>query len=210
MPLRGSAQLLLLFFRSRSRLAWAVGAIVGVLVVAGLLRAGGDFPLLTRTGLAKVIRQSVWQHALAETPEQAPWPWADRPAATDAKVPRLGLSAAIGKDEDPSQDEDTALESTQPAGESPQEPRNRLSEVGIGDHITVTTADGSSRVYRVTGHRVVDPHLAESDTGALDADPTLVTCLPLDPLLASSLRLVIQATGVAPPTPPALRPEQKL
>jgi len=208
MPLRGSAQLLLLFFRSRSRLAWAVGAIVGVLVVAGLLQA--DFPLLTRTELAQVIRQSVWQHALAGMPEQAPWPWADRPAATDAKVPRLGLSAAIGKDEDPSQDEDTVLVSAQPAGESPQEPHNRLSEVGIGDNITVTTADGSSRVYKVTGRRVVDPHLAESDTGALDADPTLVTCLPLDPLLASSLRLVIQATRVTPPTRPALRPEQKL
>jgi hypothetical protein len=44
----------------------------------------------------------------------------------------------------------------------------------------------------------------------LDADPTLVTCLPLDPLLASSLRLVIQAIKTEPPAPTASRPEQKL
>ena len=36
------------------------------------------------------------------------------------------------------------------------------------------------------------------------------TCLPLDPLLASSLSLVIQATKVDPPTEVELDPEQKL
>ncbi len=89
-------------------------------------------------------------------------------------------------------------------------PRTKLSEVGVGDRITVTTADGSSRVYRVTGRRVVDPHLAETKSGPSDDDATLVTCLPLDPLLASSLRLVIQATTIDPPAAPDPRPEQKL
>ena len=44
MSRRGSAQFLLLFLRSRARLGWTLGAIVGVLVVAGLIQAGGDFP----------------------------------------------------------------------------------------------------------------------------------------------------------------------
>jgi hypothetical protein len=207
---RGSAQLLLLFFRPRSWLGWTMGAIAGVLIVAGLIQASSDFPLLTRTGLAQVIRQSAWQHALAGLPEQAPWPWADTPAAGNAKVPRLGLSAAIGKDER-SEDDDTVLGSSLPAaGEDRQEPRARFSEVGIGDRITVTSVDGASRVYRVTGRGVVDPHLAETDSATPDIEPTLVTCLPLDPLLASSLRLVIQATRVEPPAPPEPRPEQKL
>jgi hypothetical protein len=204
MSRRGSAQLLLLFFRSRARLGWTMGAIVSVSVVAGLLQAGGDFPILTRLGIAQMIRQSAWHHALAGMPEQTTWPWADTPTATDGKVQSLGLSAAIGKAAE------TAIEPSQPAGNDRAEPRTKLSEVGVGDRITLTTADGSSRVYRVTGRRVVDPHLADTDSGPLDADPTLVTCLPLDPLLASSLRLVIQATTAEPPAPPAPRPEQKL
>jgi sortase A len=211
MSRRGSAQLLLLFFRPRSRLGWTLGAIAGVLVVAGLLQAGGDFPLLTRTGLAQVLRQSAWQHALAGLPEPAPWPWAATPPATTAKVPRLGLSASVVKEGSPSKDEGAAIEPPQPAsGEDPRAPRTKLSEVGVGDRITVTTADGSSRVYRVTGRRVVDPHLAETDSGPSDADTTLVTCLPLDPLLASTLRLVIQATKDDLPAPSEPRPEQKL
>jgi hypothetical protein len=178
---------------------------VGLLIAAGLLQTLGDFPILTRTGLAQLLRQSAWQQALAGLPEQA-WPWAETPAVSDTKVPRLGLSAAIVTEDD----DDSILEPSQPAaGEERREPRTKLSEVGVGDSITVTTADGASRVYKITGRRVVDPHLAESDS-ELPGDATLVTCLPLDPLLASSLRLVIQATKVDPPAPPEPRPEQKL
>jgi hypothetical protein len=208
---RGSAQLLLLFFRSRTRLGWTIGAIAVVLVAAGLLQGGGDFPLLTRTGLAQLLHQSAWQHALAGLPEQAPWPWAETPPGATAAVPQLGLSASVVKEESPDKDEGASIQSAQPAsGEDPHVPRTKLSEVGVGDRITVTTADGASRVYRITGRRVVDPHLAESESGPADDDATLVTCLPLDPLLASSLRLVIQATTIDLPAAPDPRPEQKL
>lgn len=203
MSRRGSAQLLLLFFRPPGW-RWALGAIAGALVVTGFLQAGSDFPILTRTGLAQLIRQSMWQHALAGLPEPAPWPWADATAAGGATVPRLGLSAAIGKAAD------AVMESSQPGSKHPQEPRTSLGEVGVGDRITVTSADGSSHVYRVTGRKVVDPHLSDSDTPKYGADPTLVTCLPLDPLLASSLRLIIQATTIDPPAPQATKPQQKL
>ena len=204
MSRRGSAQLLLLFFHQRAGRWWAPVAIATVLIVAGLLQAGGDFPILARTGLAPMIRQSAWQHALAGLPEQAPWPWADTTTASGATVPRLGLSAAIGKDAG------TIIESPQPMGKDSKKPDTALSEVGIGDRITVTSADGSSRVYRVPRRNVVDPHLSESDAPNYGADPTLVTCLPLDPLLASSLRLIIQATPIDPPAPPAPKPQQKL
>jgi hypothetical protein len=210
MSRRGSAQLLLLFFRSRKVLGWTMGMIAGVLLVAGLTQAGRDFPLLTRTGLAQVLRQSAWQYALAGLPEQATWPWTDTPAATaTTKVPRLGLSASVVKEQHSSEDE--SLEPSQAgSAETAHAPRQELSKVDVGDRITVTGADGSSRVYRVTGRRVVDPHLAETEPGPLDGEATLVTCLPLDPLLASSLRLVIQATKVEPPAPEIPGPEQKL
>jgi hypothetical protein len=77
--------------------------------------------------------------------------------------------------------------------------------VGVGDRITVTAADGSSRVYRIAGRKVVDPHLAETESGPADDDDALVSCL-----WAKSLRLVIQATKVDPPARENPRPEQKL
>jgi sortase A len=200
---RGSAQLLLLFFRSRARLGWTIGAIAGVLIVACMLRAGDDFPLLTRTGIAQALHQSAWQHALAGLPEPAPWPWAETSSGTAAAVPQLGLSASVVKERSPGKDDGGD-------SEDPHVPRTKLSEVGVGDRITVTTADGSSRVYRITGSRVVNPHLAQTEPGPSGDEPTLVTCLPLDPLLANSLRLIIQATKVDPPALPDPRPEQKL
>ena len=77
MPSRGSAQFLLLFLRSRAKLGWTMGTMAGALIVAALLQAGGEFPLLTKTGLAQVFRQSVWQHALAGVPQATPLPWAN-------------------------------------------------------------------------------------------------------------------------------------
>jgi len=210
MPSRGSAQFLLLFVRSRPRLGWTMGAIACALVLAGLLRAGGEFPLLTRTGIAHLLHQSAWQHALAGTPEGSPWPWDGTPTATTADVPQLGLSASAIEETNSDRAGGLALDSQHGQDADRHDPRARLSELGIGDHITVTTADGASRDYRVTGRKIVDPHLAETDSAPLDADATLVTCLPLDPLLANSLRLVIQATAAEPPASPESGPEQKL
>ena len=76
MPSRGSAQFLLLLLRSRRRLGWMMGALACALIVAVLLQAGGEFPLLSRTGLAQLLRQSAWEHALAGLPEAPPLPWA--------------------------------------------------------------------------------------------------------------------------------------
>ena len=203
MPSRGSAQFLLLFLRSRRRLGWMMGAMACALIVAVLLQAGGEFPLLTRTGLAQLLRQSAWEHALAGLPETRPLPWAGSTSAP-AEVTLLGLSASVIKETNLGQATVKPV-----SGEDPHLPRTKLSEIGVGDHITVTTSDGASRDYRVTGRKVVDPHLADQ-SGPADVDATLVACLPLDPVLASSLSLVIQATKVDPPAKVALDPEQKL
>jgi hypothetical protein len=203
MPSRGSAQFLLLLLRSRRSLGWMMGALACALIVAILLQAGGEFPLLSRTGLAQLLRQSAWEHALAGLPAAQPLPWADS-ATVAAEVPLLGLSASVIKDTNPGQATANPV-----AGQDQHRPRTKLSEIGVGDHITVTTSDGASRDYRVTGRKVVDPHLADQ-SGPADLDATLVACLPLDPVLASSLSLVIQATKVDPPTEVELDPEQKL
>ena len=94
MPSRGSAQFLLLLLRSRRSLGWMMGAIACALIVAVLLQAGGEFPLLSRTGLAQLLRQSAWEHALAGLPAAPPLPWADSPTAAGqgatARLKRIG------------------------------------------------------------------------------------------------------------------------
>jgi hypothetical protein len=209
MLIRGSAQLLLLFFRSRPRLGWSLGCTALILVLATLLQAGGDFPLMTRSGLAQLIRQSAWEHALAALPEQAPWPWAEPSAAASGGVSQLGLSAAVIKEGSPGETEGTAMQPLQrTSSQDPHLPAIRFGAVGVGDRITVTTADGTSQVYRVTGRKVVDPHLAEVAPDAAEDDMASANCLPLD--VANSLSLIIQATKSEPPAPHEPRPEQKL
>ena len=211
MSKRGSMQLLLLhFFRSRAKLGWGIGAVAGFVVLIAALQAGGEFPLMARTGLAQVLRQSAWEQALAGLPAQTPLPWEDSSQGTNANVPRLGLSAAVGKDGSPVKDERSSPQQPGPVGENAEEPRTNLSEVEVGDKITVTAADGASRVYQITGRRVVDPHLAETEDGTSDDDVSLVTCSPLDPFVASSLRLIIQAIKIDPPAAPEPSAEQKL
>jgi hypothetical protein len=201
MSRRGSAQLLLLFFRSRKTLGWTLGILAAILLAAGL-----DFPLPTQAGLAQTLRQSAWQHALAGLPEQAPWPWAETSSPIASSVPQLGLSASALKAAGP--DGHVQLETIEPApAQDPHLPPAQLSDVSVGDRITLTTADGSSSVYQVTGRKVVDPHLAATGPVASGDDPAPGTCMPLDPLLASSLRLVIEATKLSTPAAAEASPE---
>jgi sortase family protein len=193
MPKRGSVQLLLLSFRSRASLG--LGALAAVFIVAPgwFFHSQDDFPVLTKTGLAQVIREAAWEHALAGSPDE-PWPWENASQSTTAKVSQLGLSAAVFGGARSSKDEGLSPESPRPGKRhTAHASRPKLSGVEVGDRITVTTADGSSRSYKVTGSRVVDPHLAESEPKPGDADMALVTCSTLDPLLANSLRLIIEA-----------------
>jgi sortase (surface protein transpeptidase) len=73
--------------------------------------------------------------------------------------------------------------------------RQQLGDVAIGDRITVTGADGSSRDYRVTGRKVVDPHLAEGDSVApTGGTVSTITCWPLD-AVTNSLRAKAVVSG---------------
>ena len=71
MPRRGSAQFLLLFLRSRARLGWTMGAVACALIVAVLLQAGGEFPLLTP--------DRACASCSAKAPGSMRWPGCPRP-----------------------------------------------------------------------------------------------------------------------------------
>jgi sortase A len=209
MSKRGSTQLLLLFFRSCARHKWGIGAATAFLVLIGAIQTSGEFHLMAKTGLAQLLRQSAWEEALSNQAEPKPWPWEDTTLVPSAKVPRLGLSAAILTGTSSG-----AVVQPMPRGQRADLKSDKtgaeLGDVAIGDSLTVIGADGSSHVYRVTGRRVVDPHLAETEQTPIDGEVALVTCWPLDPCIAGSLRLVIRATEVDPPVAPKPSAEQKL
>ncbi len=164
MPKRGSVQFLLLSFRARPRLAWLAGAAAAIVALIGLAQTGDRFPVLERTGFGQLLYQSAWKKALSGQTEQAAWPWEDTTFVPSAKVPRLGLSAAVlmGANEG-----SEAWLRPLPGAELGKSDKD-LRDVAVGDRITVTAADGSSHVYRVTGRRVVDPHLEDTDSGSGD------------------------------------------
>ena len=200
MPLRGSAQLLLLFL-ARGRRRGIAGALAGV-VAAGLFLGGP-------AELTQALRERAWDRALAESPAQSSWPWTEASVPARAKVQRLGLSAAVVKDGEGRTTPALYAPRRQHAATASQRSDEMLSELAVGDHITVTSASGDSRSYRVAGPSVVDPHLAQDDSRAASGDATAESCAPHDKWLASSLRLVIQAITADPPAPEPNQ-EQKL
>lgn len=190
MPKRGSAQLLLLSFRSRPRLGWPVGCIAAALAIGALLHIGGQFSG-ARAALADLFRQSAWEHALAGLPEQTPWPWADGAGGTNGTVSQLGLSAAVTKEGATGESEGSAIRPVLRAAQDPHLPPAEFGELDIDDRITVTTADGVSQACRATGLKVIDPHLADALSGNAEAESALAACLPL----------VVPATKAEPPSP---------
>lgn len=206
MPKRGSVQFLLLSFRARMCVGLVIGATAAVAVLAGLAQMGERFPLMEQTGLGQLLHQKAWNKALSGQTESVAWPWEDPTFIPSAKVPRLGLSAAMIMSPD---EEGQPWLGSLPGTELGKSDTD-LRDVAVGDRITVTSADGSSHVYRVTGRRVVDPHLQEPDPDLGDSDVSLVTCWPLDPCIAGSQHLIIRATPDELPKSPAPVDEQKL
>jgi hypothetical protein len=204
MSRRGSAQLLLLSFRSHRARTWMIGTVVGAVAAVALVQTAREPAFPGGAGLVQALHQSAWQYALAGLPETPLWPWAEGLSEPAASVPRLGLSASLVKI-DAGKDGDTRF-APGPA-QDPHLPQTKLGDVNIGDHITVTRADGSSRVYRVTGRNVVDPHLADCPPESSDGNRAPEACLSTDSVLADSLQLVIQAPKNEAPAAAAPGPE---
>jgi hypothetical protein len=212
MPLRGSVQFLLLSLRRREMRKAAIGAVaLGILVVGGV-HLNASLSSLGKDGLAQALRQSVWNKALGD-PSKAPhWPWEDLSVsmslAPSANVPRLGLSAAMRSETSslagnasPAPDR-TARARIKGTKGQPVQGDVALSDVTIGDSISFTAADGSTCVYRVTGHRVVDPHLAASEAERFGGEAALFECDPLE-------SLIMQATQGEPDVAPKPADEQR-
>ena len=182
------------FSRDSAKRALKLALPLVVLGLVGAVQAGDGIE--PKHGLGQTLQQRVWNQALADAPIQTPWPWENVSAIAKPEVRRLGLSATLLSQDKVAQhkvlDEQPA-DTRATAGHDLQ-----LGDVAIGDRVTVTTSKGLSQVYTVTGRE-----LAASDEPQPDA------CLPLDSVVAGSLRLIIEAIHAGPKTP-APSAEQRL
>jgi hypothetical protein len=111
-------------------------------------------------------------------------------------VPRLGLSAELHKRTADAREQASPVHAPTKTGSDADVLGDvAISDVAIGDSITFTAADGATCVYRVTGRRVVDPHLANGEAERADGGTSPFTCSPLN-------RLIMQATQAKPPVAP--------
>ena len=215
MPERGPAQLLLLFSRRRARPGWRLGLAVAFIALLGLVPGEEGVLHKAKTGLTQSFRQAAWKHALAGEPEQKPWPWDDTLPAANSVVPRLGLSAAVLYDVSGQRSERAPLSG--PVGSSRtqvvldrRDPHLDLGDVAIGDRITVTTADGRTQAYQVTGRQLVDGEGSAADASpAAGASVPRDTCPPPNSVVAGVLRIIIEAVHLDR-AKPATSDEQKL
>jgi sortase A len=214
MPERGPVQLLLHFLRLRQAPGWKIGLAVALVAALGLLPGEGSLYHKAKTGLAQSLRQAAWKHALAGEPQPKPWPWDHASPAVYSAVPRLGLSAAVHYDVGDQRSEPALETSRRSFAQDARDP-HLLGDVAIGDQITVTTADGSTRPYKVTGRRTVDPRTDDTLTLEPGAPPKAAaqpdSCSPSGSTLSGALHLIIEAIqGDREPTPPTTSDEQKL
>jgi len=189
MPERGPAQLLLLFLRRRPKPGWKLGLVVALVALLGALPGEESVYRQAEIGLAQSLRQAVWQHALAGRAGTTPLPWDHAAPAAYRSVPRLGLSATLV---DASGGRRAGLKSSADAA---QDPHLALGDVAVGDRITVTTANGLTHAYQVTGREVLDPDNSAIDASPVGASDPHLACLAPRSTLAGMLRLIIEAVN---------------
>lgn len=194
---RRTAQLLLSAGKRGLRLA-AVASIAGLiaLLYSSTYREA-------KTGLAQIVRQSAWQHALSGEPPANPWPWDSEPPAGSPKIVRLGLSAAVNAAVSDDTLDRRKLNIRRLSDR--HDPHLIADDVTVGGRVTVTHRE--RQVCSLWGRPLADPHLA-SDIQAEGGDD--VVCAQADTTKAGPFRRLIEATNGAPKATFQTDSEQKL
>ena len=133
-------------FSSRA-MRWGAAAVVTLAFVFGTLPTGDNAFNRAKSNVTQLVRQSAWDHALANEPAASPWPWEEIVMpAEGASVPRLGLSAAVmranGDETEPSHP--VKLPETSAMAQDPH-----LMPDVMGRHIAVTRDLNDDRTDRL-------------------------------------------------------------
>jgi sortase A len=181
--------------------------LAGLLALFGAWQLGQAGWIHAKAELATVLIERAWDNVRGGDAEARPWPWADTWPVARLQVPRLdvdlfvlagasGRTIAFG----PGHMGGTAL----PGGVGTsvivghRDTHFRfLSELNLGDRLTVTDANGRRHAYRVGDTRIVDSRTTRLRLGA---EPALVlmTCYPFDAVMPGGpLRYLVFADEVA-------------
>jgi sortase A len=174
------------------------------LFTIGLWQVWEGVWIYAKAGLAQLLLQRAWAHALAGDPMPKPWPWADtwpvarlhmqRPAAdlivlAGAYGRTLAFGPAhVGSTALPGQDGTIVL-----TGHRDTHFRF-LKDVKSDDRFDLTGTDGNTRQYRVIERLIMDSRRDLISIGHDKPDLVLVTCFPFDGIRAGGpLRYVVRA-----------------
>jgi sortase A len=178
----------------RGRSARLTSVLLAVFIVAGLWQVGQGVYIHAKARLAQYLIADAWNKTLAGQRAVKPWPWADTWPVARIDAPAAGeqlyvLAGADGRAIafGPGHMHGTPLPGA--AGNSVIGGHRDthfafLRDLKRGDDLTVQSADGAWRRYRVSEMQVVDKgavHVARDD-GVTRL--TLVTCWPFDALRA--------------------------
>lgn len=185
-------------------------------LAAGTALGSQGVVLRAKALVAQVLLERAWQASVSSGRPQKPWSWADTWPVARLSFPELGRSAIVLAD---AGGEALAFAPAHVAGSPlPGEPGTSLvaghrdthfrfiRELRPGDEIEVTSPDGKSRAFRVTGSAIVHARASGIETDGPVRRLALVTCWPFDALGRGPLRYVVFAEAAPEPSPPGSSP----
>jgi sortase A len=172
-------------------------------MVVGSLLVGQGLFIRAKAVLAQMLLERAWSQTLETGRPVKAWSWADTHPVAKISFPRLGRSEIVLED---AGGEALAFGPAHVAG-SPLPGARGTSVIGghrdthfvflkdlrVDDEIDVSTIDGGSVRYRVTGTVIVHPQASGISTGGTARGLALVTCYPFDAIGHSPLRYVVFA-----------------
>ena len=177
--------------------------------VAGLSLVGEALYIHAKAAVAQVLLKRAFEIRLATGVPTKPWSWADTEPTAMLEVARLGVRSIVLSGHS---GQALAFGPGHVAGTpEPGEPGTAVfaahrdthfafaGDLGVGDVLRVTRADGRSVKFKVKGTRVVRWDRSGVIAGRLPgAMPRLVlaTCWPLDSRLPGPMRYLIEAEAV--------------
>ena len=194
------------------RVTWPERAALAIVLAAagfGFVEIGAGLYIKLKAQVAQVLLERAWARTRDGEADARPWPWADTWPVARITVPRIGRSAVVlaGASGEamafaPGYMDGTPLPGMPGIGVISGHRDTHfafLSEIVGGDLVTVSTADGRSHSYRVTGMSVVRANASGIDPHAPGRGIALVTCYPFDAQERGPDRFVVRADEVIAP-----------
>jgi sortase A len=188
--------------------SWRLGVslpflFAAILIAIGLAFAGHGLCIRAKAIVAQILLEQAWEATIATGHPTKAWAWADTWPVARISFPRLNRSAIVMRE---GGGEALAFGPAHVAA-SAMPGQNGVSVIAghrdthfsfikdlkAGDEILVTTVQGTTVRYRMTGSAIVHAQSSGIATSAATPRLALVTCYPFDGLQRGPLRYVLFA-----------------